>query len=225
MVRDHNNDLNDITVQKSPFDLISFMFRLGMYWEKPMQSKFDQFLAATNPDGIVLDIGANIGSHTIYLGKYRSVWAFEPQKTTFDILETNVSNNSLSHKVKCFNFALSDRTGKSSMVSYNPLNVGQMGIGEGGETIHTRCLDDVWIEHGSPKIAFVKIDVEGHELQVFGGGKLCLSNVPIFFEDHSGENGKYLKNLGYTIKEHKFWLSDNDYIAIPDSMNGSGLLD
>ena len=182
-----------------------------------MQPVFDSLLR--HRYGIVLDIGANIGAHSVYLGQHRTVWAFEPQRTTFDILQTNVKNNCREGSVECFNFGLSDKTGNAQMMKADPRNIAATGIGTGGEVISVRQLDSVWNEHGRPKIAFVKIDVEGHEVQVFKGGVECLKNIPILFEDHTGEATKYLVKLGYRIAENRFFLSQNDYIAWPQNVD------
>ena len=210
-VQDSKGDTVQMTLQRSPFDLISLSFRFGMFWEGGMQPIFDTLLAQN--DGIVLDIGANIGAHSVYLGKYRTVWAFEPQRETFNILQTNVSNNGVA--VECFNLGLSNTKGTVEMNRPSIFNNGGTSIGKGGETIHLRRLDSVWAKHGRPAIAFVKIDVEGHEVEVFEGGVECLHGVPILFEDHDGKATRYLRTLGYAVEKNRFPFSHNDFIARP----------
>src|SRR5687768_4181202 len=54
---------------------------------------------------VVVDVGANIGTHTVALsGLAREVWALEPQKVVFDCLCANVAVNGLRN-VHCLNVA------------------------------------------------------------------------------------------------------------------------
>ena len=50
----------------------------------------------TRKDKLFLDIGANIGSHTVALAPFaHSVIAFEPQRHLFQMLNANIAINSL----------------------------------------------------------------------------------------------------------------------------------
>src|ERR1043166_2158400 len=51
--------------------------------------------------GIVIDVGANIGNHTVFFGKVlrRRVIALEPFSTVFEVLARNVAINGLRTRV------------------------------------------------------------------------------------------------------------------------------
>src|SRR5690242_904630 len=63
-------------------------------------------LLAQLPEPVVLDIGANIGNHTLaFATRARAVHAFEPIPYLFDVLSGNVARNQLAH-VQAHNLAL-----------------------------------------------------------------------------------------------------------------------
>ena len=63
------------------------------------------------PSDVVIEVGSNIGSHTLALAKtvhQGAVFAYEPQNVIFQNLCANLSINSITNCF-CFNFALSDQ--------------------------------------------------------------------------------------------------------------------
>ena len=102
---------------------------------------------------VALDIGANIGSHTIRLAKYfRFVYAFEPQPRVFWQLSQNVRLNHVTNAA-LYNIALSD-THSLAELSENATNQGNVAITQrvpadgrrsfaAGNLVETWPLDDV----------------------------------------------------------------------------------
>ena len=117
-----------------------------------------------------IDIGANIGNHTLYLFNEcnaASSYNFEPIKDTFNILEKNIKLNGLLNKAHLFNLALGQKKGNASLSYYDPNNIGMAQItnDDYGE-LQVMPLDAINIQDD---IKFVKIDVEGFELDVVRG--------------------------------------------------------
>merc|ERR1711991_371808 len=60
-------------------------------------------------DDVVFDIGSNIGVFTVpfakKVGELGQVYAFEPQKVIYDLLQDNVNKNKLKN-VKIFNVGM-----------------------------------------------------------------------------------------------------------------------
>ncbi len=150
-----------------------------------------------------LDICAHIGVHTISMVKYsKCVYAFEPNDTTFETLQMNTDNlnvilfkNAVGEKNKLSNFTASEINSHSNLI--------QEGFKLKDEQILVEQIkiDDLNIEE---PVGFIKIDIEGGEIPAFKGMyKLLEKNKPfIVFEDHSGENIKYLINThNYNIKK------------------------
>lgn len=120
-------------------------------------------------DGLVLDIGANIGNHTIFFltKKAKKVISFEPVKDTFDILKKNIEINNFQNKVNLFNIGVGQTKGKAILKYYNSKNIGmsQLSSDKNGD-IPILSLDELNIEE---YINFIKIDVEGFEADVIKG--------------------------------------------------------
>lgn len=171
---------------------------------------------------VALDIGANVGNHSIYFSKYfQRVHAFEPHPITRQILELNASfyPNILVH-----GYGLSDCNGEVALKE-NPKNMGTSRIvadGQGDYRIQLRRLDDVELDRR--KIILIKVDVEGHEAQVLRGGweTIKLAKPLILFEAHAKDfdgpmdEVDLLKAMDYVfvwiqprgsgIKKHAAWI-------------------
>jgi FkbM family methyltransferase len=132
-------------------------------------------LVAAGSD-VILDIGANIGCTAILFGGLsRTVHAFEPSATTFELLRRNLARAGLTNVVLhniglganagdfTLTFAPSNRAG--GFVS----NLTQASAGHIVENIVVRRLDDVVPTLGVPRVDFIKIDVEGFEGHVLRG--------------------------------------------------------
>ncbi|MDY6983916.1 MAG: FkbM family methyltransferase, partial [Pseudomonadota bacterium] len=76
------------------------------------------------PQATVLDIGANIGNHTLaFATRAHAVHAFEPIPYLYEVLSGNVARNGLAH-VHTHNLALSDHEGTATI---NMVNAGNYG--------------------------------------------------------------------------------------------------
>lgn len=153
-------------------------------------------------DGLVLDIGANIGNHTIFFltKKARKIISFEPVKDTFDILKKNIEINNFQNKVNLFNVGVGQTTGKAILKYYNSKNIGmsQLCSDQNGD-IPIISIDELNIDE---KINFIKIDVEGFEADVIKGMTETLKRnkplVMIEIRDYLfAEIDNILQSIGY----------------------------
>lgn len=116
----------------------------------------------------ILDIGANIGNHSLYFFNNCNIkesYNFEPIKDTFEILKRNIELNKL--KANLYNVAVGKNSGLASTIHYDKGNIGatQLEVDEQGN-IPIVSIDELSI---NSKITLVKIDVEGFENQVIKG--------------------------------------------------------
>lgn len=196
-------------------------------------------LKKTKNSGIILDIGANIGTFTLPLAKIFSEFnfeAFEVQSTVFYQLCANIILNSLEN-VTAHNFGLSENNesfmknspdynkerniGMYSLVNeYNNLLRGEE-TGFSTKTVNIECRKLDSLQYGND-IILIKIDVEGMELSVLKGaaGTIVNNNFPpIFYEawhhpwfiEKRMAVDDYLKNIGYQIT----YFGDNAYAQHP----------
>lgn len=143
----------------------------------------------------VLDIGANIGAHTMSLaqrvGPRGRVLAFEPTRYAYEKLARNLSlNPELAQRVSAFQYFLGsadDEHVADAVYSSWPLrggeglhekHCGQSMSTQGGRT---RSLDSVLSEQAVAPVDIVKLDVDGFECDVLAGAQRLLTHDrPIF---------------------------------------------
>lgn len=179
------------------------------FWEFKL---FNQFKEYFPKEGLMLDIGANIGTHCVQFKYYfpnLKIWAFEPFLENFNLLKSNTDRY---HDVHCFNVGVGS---KGSMVHFGNEQVRNSGVikivDESNITNLVIALDT--IEFPEP-IKFIKIDVEGHELSAFEGMKNTLLKYKptIWLEDNNLTAVPYLENLGYKVISKQ--IETNDYLMI-----------
>jgi FkbM family methyltransferase len=137
---------------------------------------------------VVLDIGANVGAHTLPLaqlvGPSGKVIAFEPTKYAFDKLLANVSlNPHLSDRIIANQTLLGRSAGDElpgDIYSSWPLeNASDLHSDHQGRLKSTRGADvqtvDLYVERcGLDRLDFIKLDVDGHEHEVLRGAQATL---------------------------------------------------
>ena len=156
---------------------------------------------------VVLDIGAFIGDHTIYysklVGDNGSVIAFEPNRDSFFCLEHNLK---AYKNVELINSAIGKEYGFVRTVDV----LGNIGMNFlipdnlGGIVIYS--LNQMEID----RIDFIKIDVEGFELDVLIGGKETINKFkPTMLIEI---NDATLSRQGISRNDIFAWLQENNYI-------------
>lgn len=182
---------------KANMDLIQGHILLGeMFWDIRVLDQFKSFAKGKH----VLDIGANIGNHTVYWGVVAgaaSIEAFEPVPELFEVLSRNIEINKLDN-AKAHQLALGAATGMGVLTS-DPKNrmQSQVDLSDDGE-IRIAALDDM----GVTQVDFCKIDVEGHTLPLLQGARRTLAEFKpaIYIElfDHERDACMLiLEDLGY----------------------------
>ncbi len=157
-------------------------------------------------DSIILDIGSNIGNHSLYwaiVRKAKKIIAFEPCKAIYDVFKENIEINSLDNIITLNNFALGAEETNASINMIFSDNLGGTHIeADDAGSMQIKVLDnlDLDVSH----IDFIKIDVEGFELNVLKGAiKTIKKYKPILMIESAGvglEKVKVLLNeLNYSI--------------------------
>lgn len=138
--------------------------------------------------GIVVDVGANVGSHAINFARTAEVvYAFEPHPLSYYTLCANLLLNRVQN-VAPFNRALGATNGTEYMPNFDPTKPNTaMGcqIGNGSQPVTMSTLDSLEIRG----INFMKIDVEAYELEVLKGAieTLKRENMVVYVEIHKEE--------------------------------------
>ena len=174
------------------------------------------------PGMTVLDIGANIGYYAImesqWVGPHGKIVAVEPSPNNIKLLQRNVDLNRCKN-VQVFQGAISDRCETRDFYMARSSNLNTFhNTGSGvhdltGDTISVTTHTVETIMHGIGKPDLLRMDVEGHEVEILAGmlpaieqGRL---NPMIIFETHitryhEGHDMKSILtrifNAGYRVK-------------------------
>jgi FkbM family methyltransferase len=211
-------NVNDVYIGRS-FELY------GEFSEGETQL-FDQIVRVGD---VVLDVGANIGAHTLFLAKKVGpggrVYAFEPQRIVFQTLCANMALNSILNTV-CMQTALGEAPGSVVVPALNyavPNNFGgvELGTFATGESVPVRTLDSLELS----ACRLIKIDVEGMELRVLKGAVETAKRLkPILYVendrvDKSKELMQFIDGLGYDMYWHLPPLySPNNFYRNPQNV-------
>jgi len=182
--------------------------RNGDFWEADILD----YIRDNHPEHMsILDIGANIGNHSVYFAnflKYASIMCFEPETLNYDVLTNNMSGYS---NIGLAKFAVSDKTGTAAFIR-NGDNFGAHRINDqGDEIVKTISIDKIALGH----VTLMKIDVEGHEPAVLDGATDTIIRCKplILIEDWDLEYHRILSPLGYEIE--KDWEHHKTYLWRP----------
>lgn len=160
----------------------------------------------------IIEVGANIGAHTVYLSKLVKngvVIAFEPQRVVFQNLCANVALNSLLN-VHTFQQAVGDIEEdivipECDFTKTN--NFGGINIENSlrGSVVKKIKLDSFVNKLSSLK--FLKVDVEGMEIPVINGSKKLIEKFKpiIYIENDRQEHSQKLIELLWSLDYKLFW--------------------
>jgi FkbM family methyltransferase len=165
------------------------------------------------PGCVVVDVGANIGTHTVSfaktVGHEGRVFAFEPQRLVHQTLCGNIALNGLTNVV-ALHAAASDRLGHVRIPAVDPekeYNFGAVAVcgdDDRGELVESIPIDALDL----PGCRLIKVDVEGMEATVLRGAKETIERCQpaLFVENNTVEGSAELlmtiKELGYEAYWH-----------------------
>lgn len=148
----------------------------------------------TKEGEVFFDIGANIGTYSLYAAKKKSlnVFALEPESSNFYFLNKNIYLNHLEKNITAINVALNNED-KLSYLNLVKFIVGGTEINFDEELNHMRekfepvfkqgvlgfSLDNLVSQFEIPYPNHIKIDVGGDEKKIFEGMETVLNNTAL----------------------------------------------
>jgi FkbM family methyltransferase len=183
-------------------DHIQRVLRDGRVYEEGLL--LDCFARKLRP-GAIIDVGANIGNHTVVFAKVlkRKVIAFEPYATAFEALQHNVKLNGVEALVTLIPAAAGRKRGRADLQAPPTGNWGRSSISEASDgAIDVIPLDALKV---NDRVAVLKIDVEGMENAVLTGARRIIRrNRPLIYVEVQDETKlavvkKRLGRLGYRV--------------------------
>ncbi len=182
--RHYKSSLGKFIVRKGTRD-----FLFANYAYEPNVKKF--VYRHLKDYNLFLDIGSNIGTYSIIPAiEGIKVYAFEPVKSNYNALVTNIKLNNYENLVTTYNVALGNKnsnanftldpvnTGASHLTEYSAIN--EIITNPGSEDIEIVRFDDIKdkLNIKPTDKVFMKIDVEGMEPDVLLGAKNFIKNHP-----------------------------------------------
>jgi FkbM family methyltransferase len=192
----YNNDECLISSTYEDDHIIRYINKYKKFYELKLLEKIKSLSVV----GDYIDIGSNIGNHTIFFSKFckaNKVYSIEIDSNIFSILQKNIEINNISN-VDLLNIGISDKKGFAKVSKIDEKNIGKTKIIPGDGEIKVEKLDTLF---ENKKIDLIKIDVEGHEYEVLlGASNILTSCKPILIIEcqYSFEKvNDFLKNIGY----------------------------
>jgi len=197
--------------------------------------RIEKVFAALLEDGdTVIDGGANIGDHTVAyakaVGPTGRVLAFEPFPPAFECLQYNTQ---AFDWVVCLPLALANKPGRVELHA-SSYNAGATYVGEENRA---RGITSVPIDlFGFPRLALIKLDLEGGEMRALCGALSTLSMCRPLVIVETGENLKrygssherlvsMMELLGYGVENlpaERVGDTVFDVLFRPNEQNGEG---
>jgi FkbM family methyltransferase len=170
-------------------------------WTASDAKALDFYRPLVQPGDLVFDVGANIGERSKIFRKCGArVIAIEPQPLCVRVIVKSVDD------VTVLQCAVSDtvRCDKLYLTSFHP-HASMSADWKGGSRtidIHTTTLDLLIERYGLP--AFVKIDVEGHEIQVLRGLSQPIQLVSFEFHDNRLSDAMACLDMMQQLGDYEF---------------------
>jgi FkbM family methyltransferase len=158
------------------------------HWDRHLVERVAGYIA---PGTLALDVGASLGLWTVPLGRIARangslLWCFEPNPDNHRWLDTNIERNGLGGIAEVKRMALGEQAG-SAYLALREHGGGNgaldVGGGPGAVAVPVARLDDLDLPR---RVSFVKLDVEGFELEVLRGARETLArDQPVIFGEFS----------------------------------------
>lgn len=202
-------DVVDYRLTKYPrLYLFVERFRAWVNWDKRV------YLSFVRPGDVVLDVGANVGAHAVFLShvvrQTGRVLAFEPLAPNIDALRGTIRRRSRIPNIRIFQLAVGNpgKTRKEVLITapWNDLTQASLKLQGAGSweartgvreyKVSLTCLDAEPEVQGLHSIDFIKIDVEGGELDALKGATETITrhHPLIYCELYEA----WAKSFGYT---------------------------
>ena len=170
-------------VYKTTFKEVSLITNEALYYVVPDFNYYQHFYKVREAD-VVLDAGANCGHLSVFfsklIGKDGRVFAFEPDRYNIDRIKNNIElNKDLSDNIKIEELLLWD---ENKLVDFN--EAGTVGssavwIPDADKCVQKEAvrIDDWVLKNNIQKLDFIKMDIEGAEIEALNGCVQTIENL------------------------------------------------
>lgn len=189
---------------------------------------------------VVIDVGANLGYYTLLeasiVGNEGQVYAFEPFRKNFDMLTKNIKVNGYKN-VKAYCKAVSTKSGTSKIALTDASNWGSMldisdeiiskymkqkmhKLVREVTKVDTVSLDEFLNKEGVNQVNFIRMDIEGYEVEAIKGMINTLKNtlppLKLFFEIHNKVFDDPKTTIGFLLEQLLAFGFNPKVFVLPD---------
>lgn len=153
--------------------------RLTFYFGTSEPDLFSFYDAFCRNGMVVIDAGANIGLHTLFIAKriapLGKIFSIEASPKNFNRLMENVEGCALKN-ARCYPLALGDTRGQAFIKEdVGDSSRSRISKHNSGVVVDMTCLDEFCEKESIDRVDLMKLDVEGFELRVLRGGESLFS--------------------------------------------------
>jgi len=194
--------IEGFTIQANPFESVGTLI--------VQQYRYDSIVEPKLGD-IVFDIGAYVGDTALWfskaVGPQGKVYAFEPEPFNFEKLKVNLEQNRVTNVIP-MQLAVSDKEGEMRVAGGGSSSI--MTQAGSGTSVKVTTIDEFVQANKLPQVDFIKMDVEGHELNVLKGAAETIKTFEpslALSAYHRGDDLVVLPKLLLALNpEYKFYL-------------------
>lgn len=215
------DDQIQMAVEANPMSIVtSVLLAEGDWFEAEMEFWRDRL----QPGMTVIDVGANVGVYTFSaarrVGSEGMVIAIEPFSGCVRCLQETCRVNQMDW-VQIHGAAASDRPGTLRLSLHEASELNELLMDDATasgsvETVACITLDDLVTESRVSRVDWLKIDAEGHEMQVLAGAERLIQTFrpALLYENIAGSStsnaavGEYLLTKGYQLFRYQPYLKD-----------------
>ena len=218
--------VNGMSIEVDKRDLVGDHIAYWGAWEKDAVAFVRHYL---KPGMVVIDAGTHVGQYSMIssrcVGPSGQVHGFEPHPGLFNVFQRNIKRSDCRNVVSQ-QLALGKRAEERLLYPSAVNNLGATSFVPAGPecgnplSVTVIRLDDYVAEHAIEGVDFIKVDVEGAELELLEGAEKTLNenyNIVLMIEFYALNATRF----GYTIQvlEHKLRRAGFHLFSI----NGHGL--
>ena len=172
------------------------------YMQDKCLDKFLEWCKIQNKKfNLIVDIGAWCGTWSLSMNQFaKNIHCYEPNKAHYECLSRNLSTHS---HVRLYNQAIGNNDSFVNLTEESATQNTRVLLEEGKTKINK--LDSLDLQG----VDFIKIDVEGLEMEVLKGAESTLENVEYLMIELNGNSERYgsskkdikdhLKSLGFKV--------------------------
>lgn len=213
-------DNENKVVFKTTFDQVSIITNEALYYIVPDFNYYQHFYKV-KADDVIIDAGANCGHLSIFfsklIGSNGKVFAFEPDVFNIKRIDSNIKlNKDLLENIKIKELLLWDENEFIDFCEAGTVGSSAVWIADTDKCVKKEAvrIDDWVVKNNIQKLDFIKMDIEGAEIEALDGCVETINNLKPNFAIASYHivNGEatyikveaFFKKMNYPYKTVRF---------------------